>query len=615
MPNENYSKQFTVEAGPMLFDMLSSKIYPHPELAIVRELSTNAFDAHVEAINDHSPFDVHIPTYEEPYFSIRDYGTGMSHETVDQIYTRFFNSTRREDIDSIGQLGLGSKAPIVYVNKRTQEREFKVTSIQDSYRTSYRIYVNENGIPAIEMDGDPAPTSEKNGVFIKIPVNLSDINLFQDAARKIYRWFTVRPNFIGSFNPTPDPQILYKHDDFEIHNDNGRTLNVVMGQISYRVDAVSVNCPVDPKGSIYLKVPRKSCTITPSREHFQYDQKTIDVIKNAFENMKVVLAKELETKVANEPRKFFAEKAKYDFSQLLKILRVNDGFLVKHDAGFEVASVRRGGRQKSMLSIGISTIYFSHESHFLSIPAFALTPKELRNLNYFVNGVKGNVYLVKGEAEDVFGKLISVYDLPQAPRAPRGSNGPRQKVKTFYKNSGGSFQETDEIPADGSFVIKVQRRGGYYDYVEQVKSIIGDKPVYGISSDIRYDRLVEKHKLVSLQSFVQKKCEEFVNTITPEQSQAFHTSRTSLEFLKPYMQNTQFKDQIEQVLQTQLDPMISIARRHGFVIPKSKCLEEQIYERYPLLSGISSHLYESMKEHIISYIGLIDENKNLHSGR
>ena len=42
-------KSFSIKASPVAFDILSSKLYSNPTLAIVRELLTNAYDSHKAA--------------------------------------------------------------------------------------------------------------------------------------------------------------------------------------------------------------------------------------------------------------------------------------------------------------------------------------------------------------------------------------------------------------------------------------------------------------------------------------------------------------------------------------------------------------------------------------
>ena len=86
--------QFSILSDPKAFAILISKLYNNKPEAIIRELSCNAADSHVEAGKENEPFTVHIPNGLEPYFSIRDYGVGLSHEDMMGLYATFFQSTK-----------------------------------------------------------------------------------------------------------------------------------------------------------------------------------------------------------------------------------------------------------------------------------------------------------------------------------------------------------------------------------------------------------------------------------------------------------------------------------------------------------------------------------------
>mgnify|MGYP001258182542 FL=1 len=107
---QNTSKEFTIKTTAKAFRILSSGLYSDRIKAIIRELSCNAVDAHVMAKNS-EPFLVHLPSNLEPWFSVRDYGIGLSENDVMNLYSTYFESTKTESNDQIGALGLGSKSP------------------------------------------------------------------------------------------------------------------------------------------------------------------------------------------------------------------------------------------------------------------------------------------------------------------------------------------------------------------------------------------------------------------------------------------------------------------------------------------------------------------------
>ena len=106
------SARLQIEANGKAFKELISGIYSDKTYAIARELIANAWDAHVLAGNENTPFDLHLPTVFDPTFSIRDYGTSMDHNTVMTLYRTLFRSTK-DDPNSpdsnkfVGKFGLG----------------------------------------------------------------------------------------------------------------------------------------------------------------------------------------------------------------------------------------------------------------------------------------------------------------------------------------------------------------------------------------------------------------------------------------------------------------------------------------------------------------------------
>ena len=140
MSNVGEIGEFRIRNSAKAFSILSSGLYANKVRAVIRELSCNAVDSHVAAGRADTPFDVHLPNALEPHFSIRDYGTGLSHDQVTQIYTTYFESTKTNSNAFIGALGLGSKSPFSYTDN------FTVTAIQNGKQGTTGIRIGAGGI-------------------------------------------------------------------------------------------------------------------------------------------------------------------------------------------------------------------------------------------------------------------------------------------------------------------------------------------------------------------------------------------------------------------------------------------------------------------------------------
>ena len=112
-------KAFGILANGKMFNILSSKIYTDKIAAPLRELACNAYDAHVAAGKKNVPFDVFIPTYDNPTFYIEDFGVGMDAQEIEELYSTYGASTKTDSNKFVGCLGLGSKSPFAYTDNFT----------------------------------------------------------------------------------------------------------------------------------------------------------------------------------------------------------------------------------------------------------------------------------------------------------------------------------------------------------------------------------------------------------------------------------------------------------------------------------------------------------------
>ncbi len=88
-----------------LFDIVSKQMYRRPINSIVREITSNCFDSHIEAKVD----DPVIIKFDEDeagdYISFIDVGVGMSPDRMEKVYSKYFSSSKRESNEFIGMFG------------------------------------------------------------------------------------------------------------------------------------------------------------------------------------------------------------------------------------------------------------------------------------------------------------------------------------------------------------------------------------------------------------------------------------------------------------------------------------------------------------------------------
>lgn len=300
--------EFRIKNSSKAFSILSSGLYANKIKAIIRELSCNAFDSHVAAGKKDVPFDVHLPNRIEPWFSIRDYGTGLDDTQVKSIYTTYFESTKTHSNEFVGALGLGSKSPFSYTEN------FSITTIKNGKCWIFTAFVNEQGIPAIAFMG-VSDTTEPAGVEIKFSVdNQDDIVKFAAEAANVFIWFETQPNISGNIDyKISFDYVLKREKNYEeqniipgIHVLNTRdygTSKALMGNICYPIDVPNAKTNLIDKlysllsNNLVMEFNIGELDFQASREGLAYTPLTINSIKNKLQKLSDSLYSVLEEQV------------------------------------------------------------------------------------------------------------------------------------------------------------------------------------------------------------------------------------------------------------------------------------------------------------------------------
>jgi hypothetical protein len=268
---------FTIEASSKAFIILSNTLYSDKILAVVRELSTNASDAHKEVGKKDIPFYTHIPTTYHPFFYIRDFGPGLSHEDCMSLYTTYFRSTKTNTNELNGCLGLGSKSPFAYTDSFTVESYFQ------GMKRTYVAAMDSSG-PTFNLLNEEE-TTEESGLKVIIPVLSRDFGTFHTKARNIYKYFDVKPQSNMNIDSEKE-EVIISNNNWSIVK-NGYNNLVIMGQIAYPIDSHKFSGDIgsflSKVNGLRIKVDIGEVEMTPSREELSYNQKTIDAINKYIE--------------------------------------------------------------------------------------------------------------------------------------------------------------------------------------------------------------------------------------------------------------------------------------------------------------------------------------------
>ena len=309
--------EYRINNSPKAFAILSSGLYANKIRAILRELGCNAWDSHVAAGRTLTPFDLHLPTQLEPWFAIRDYGTGLTHDQVVNIYTTYFESTKTGSNDFIGALGLGSKSPFSYTDN------FTVTAIRDGRKGIYTAFINDRGVPAIALLMEEA-TEEPSGVEVKFAVsNTSDYYKFKSEAQSVFTYFAVKP--VVNLEGFQFSESAYTQKDIVpgVHQRSGSSSSrAVMGNIAYPVEVPNAEAALGSLHtllhcSLEIHFEIGELDFQASREGLSYIPMTVEAIKAKLEalnnSLYTVLAAEADA-VTNEWKRALWLSNKYENS-------------------------------------------------------------------------------------------------------------------------------------------------------------------------------------------------------------------------------------------------------------------------------------------------------------
>lgn len=316
------SKSFGVNTqNSKFFRVMSDTLYTDKIGSIIRELASNAIDGQRAQGNLDTPFDIFLPCRQNPKFCIRDYGTGLSPEDIEGVYTRYFESTKDQNEDDIGGFGLGAKTPFAYTDS------FIVRSYYNGQVFTYTIAFSGDE-PEYELQF-VQDTNEPNGLEVYFDVDPEDFREFATKAFQTLIWFDYVPNvWTGSEDENGFFKVASNYDNYReriadfrkttcYEDENmivcptsysnpfeyrGSYLKsdicVIQGGVLYPVSegaSPSIREFVDKIPNNYTIITKHKIgeiSLTPSREQIEESKQTI---KNIEAKIKVILAKSQDT--------------------------------------------------------------------------------------------------------------------------------------------------------------------------------------------------------------------------------------------------------------------------------------------------------------------------------
>lgn len=253
------------ESIPFIMQFLTD-LYSDQELACIREYSTNAYDAHLDA-GQKRPIEVSTPTPLDPFLTIKDYGVGMDEVDIEFIYSLYGISSKREQEDRNGSMGFGAKAAL------SLTPSFNVTGIKEGVKTLVSVTRDEDGGGSQDIVF-VGRTDESNGVEIKIPASAH--GGMKSKAENFFQFWAPGTVLLNGQEPERALEKITEH----IYLYEGDKDVVVMGNVPYPLShQYRINKYGGRSVALFVEMGgADQVSFTPSREGLMYNDATTEVL-------------------------------------------------------------------------------------------------------------------------------------------------------------------------------------------------------------------------------------------------------------------------------------------------------------------------------------------------
>lgn len=259
------TQRATIKADGAMFDILATKLYTDPILAVIREYTCNALDITHPGVQ---PFKVSLPHVAggDPQFIVRDYGPGLSPDQMVDLFITFGGSSKRDENTSVGGFGIGCKAGFAYADA------FVVTSFIDGLKRSYCFFRGADRIPQLTTP-EVTATDEPNGLEIMIPVQAKDRDAFHSRAVSFLQFMPSEK--FETFGFEVRPLNRETAEGYLILNEQRAGKRwAKMGPVLYELAWHHVPGAIALPATIVPDVPIGALDIAPNRETLTYSERT-----------------------------------------------------------------------------------------------------------------------------------------------------------------------------------------------------------------------------------------------------------------------------------------------------------------------------------------------------
>ena len=294
--------KLSANAQTMVFKIFTKSVYSNPIGTIVREITSNCFDSHVEAKVD-SPVIIRLTEDKitnTKYINFIDYGVGMSPDRMENVFGVYFETTKSCDNEQIGGFGIGGKTPLAYkrstgFGEGEYDNSYNIITYFDGVRYEYLIYEGKD-CPIFNLVSE-TPTTERNGTEVRVPVLDKDLGNFKrEMVRQLYYFENVifenlvddeesmtgtEETLTNEFTIVRGKNFLFRGSEYE------NKMHVCLGRVAYPINYETLGLDYSLyKFPVALRLEVGDIDVIISREALDYNETTIKMLKKKLEAAK-----------------------------------------------------------------------------------------------------------------------------------------------------------------------------------------------------------------------------------------------------------------------------------------------------------------------------------------
>lgn len=292
---------FSIQDTGMIFEILRNKMYSNPILAIAREISCNARDAHREVGTPDRPIEIHLPNTLEPEYRVKDFGPGISPDRMSNIFIKYTASTKRADNTQTGGFGLGAKTPFSYSDA------FSIITIHNGTKYLYNCLIDATKAGKL-MLAHEEPTDLPNSTEIIIPVKSKNFTEFATWTERACYFWEVKPIITGGTIQWGSINKIISGSRWAFTKDAtnsfyDRHIAIIVDEIQYDLNLNILRKYADCSlidqtyGNLVLWFGVGEITLSATREQIYLDEHTQKVLRDRLGQVSTELKKKISEKI------------------------------------------------------------------------------------------------------------------------------------------------------------------------------------------------------------------------------------------------------------------------------------------------------------------------------